>query len=287
MQRRTGRRKKKKKSGRLIGTLILVGLLAIGCGWTINRLIVQGYLFRPAIERDDPNVSDLPPVDPPGQDEGEGTGDPTPVTEARLKLQSFRFYLLQVGALSNEVSAENLVRRLAADGYPGAYIKEGKFYKVFAGIYSQKEAADAVSQMLKELKHEVFVKEAAIAGGDYTVNDSNAPYFAASADHLTAIDSAFGDLLAASSIDGAKASTLKEQVDGAHERLSALNPSEGLTPYHSALLDACAELLAAVNQLNTYLESNNELDLIQTNSSLLDFALDYQAVQSIIRDLLL
>lgn len=282
MRRRS--RRKKKKSGRLVGTFILVGLLAIGCGWMINRLIVQGYLFRPAIVQDDPDVSDLPSVDPPVQSEEED--DPVPVAEAQLQMQPFRFYLVQAGALETEGSAQGLVKRLEADGYPGAYTKEGEYHKVFAGIYSQKAAADAIGQMLKEQRHDNWVREITLAGVDAKVIGSNAAYIAAAKDDLAAIDAAFADLLAASSVDNTKALALKQQVDRAHERLSALSPSEQMVPFHSALLDACAELLAAVNQLSTYLESNDQADLLQTNSSLIDFALGYQTVQSIIRDIL-
>jgi len=282
MRRRS--RRKKKKSGRLIGTFILVGLLAIGCGWMINRLIVQGYLFRPAIVQDDPDVSDLPSVDPSVQSEEDD--DPVPVTEAQLKMQPFRFYLVQAGALETEGRARGLVQRLEADGYPGAYVKEGEYYKVFAGIYSQKEAADAIGQMLKEQQHDNWVKEITLAGADAKVTGSGAAYIAAAKDDLAALDAAFADLLAASSVDSTKALALKQQVDRAHERLSALSPGEQMVPFHSALLDACAELLATVNQLSAYLESNDQADLLQTNSSLMDFALGYQKVQSIIRDIL-
>ncbi len=282
MRRRSRRRKK--KSGRLIGTFVLVGLLAIGCGWMINRLIVQGYLFRPAIVQDDPDLSDLPSVDPPVQSEGDD--DPAPVTAAQLQMRPFRFYLVQVGALANESSASSLVQRLEAEGYPGAYMKEGQYYKVFAGIYSQKEAADAIGQMLEQHKHDFYVKEVALVGIDAQVTGSSASYAADAQEELAAIDVAFAELLAASSVDSAKALALKQQVDKAHERLSALSPSEEMVPYHSALLDACAELLAAVNQLNTYLDSNDQSDLLQTSSSLMDFALGYQRVQSIIHDIL-
>lgn len=282
MRRRSRRRKK--KSGRLIGTFVLVGLLAIGCGWMINRLVVQGYLFRPAIVQDDPDVSDLPPVDAPVPEKEDG--DPAPVTEAQLKMQSFRFHLVQVGALGSESAAEGLVQQLEREGYPGSYVKDGGYYKVFAGIYSQKEAALAITQLLKELKPDAWAKEVTLTGVDAQVTGASAPYVAAAKESLAAIDAAFAELLAAASVDSTKAIALRQQVDGAHERLSALSPSEQMTPYHSALLDACAELLAAVNQLNTYLESNDQSDLLQTNSSLMDFALDYQTVQSIIRDIL-
>lgn len=285
MQRRSRRRKKKRKSGRLIGTFLLVGLLAIGCGWMINRLIVQGYLFRPAIVREDPDVSDLPTVDPPGEEEEQD--EPAPVSEAQLKMRSFRFYLLQVGALNSASAAEGLVQQLETEGYPGAWVKEGGYYKVFAGIYSQKEAASAVGQMLKEQKHEdAWAKEVALAGVDAKVTGASATYVAAAKESLAAIDAAFADLLAASSVDAAKASALKQQVDRAHERLSALTPNEAMIPYHSALMDACADLLATVNQLSNYLDSNDQADLLQTNSSLMDFALNYQSVQSIIRNIL-
>ncbi|MGI6357830.1 MAG: SPOR domain-containing protein [Bacillota bacterium] len=277
---RRSRKRRKNGVGKLVVTLLLVGLLAIGCGWLINRLIVQGYLFGSDLEPNGPNTGTLPPDNPPSEPGGQHEEPPLPaVTEAQLSMQSFRCYLPQVGALSNVSGAEGLVQQLSQQNYPAAYAQEGGFFKVFAGIYAERDAAQAVGTLLQQLGHDVFIKEIILPGGRYDVAGSMADYFAQAAQQVTALEGAFGQMLRPTAIDGEQAASLQRQVDAAHERLSTMGATGDAVRFHSQLLEACADLLGAANQLCSYLDSSNEMDLLQMQVSLMEFVLDYLTVQ--------
>jgi guanyl-specific ribonuclease Sa len=283
---RSRKRRRKQKSGRWVLILLVTGLLAVGCGWVLNELLIQGYLWSPAVTADDPEVGNptSEQLQPPKSNDPEPV-QPT-VTESRVDLPAHTFYLLQVGALSNEAGAERLVQQLADLGYPGSYAKDGVFFKVYAGIYPEREAAQAVKQLLEQQGQSAFVKEDSLPGAAYAVTGGMANYFASANDRLAAIDQAFAVCLTASSIDAAIISNLQQRVDTAHQALSALTPPTDLQPFHAAMLEACTELLATVNRIEEYLNSNDETELLKAESSLMDFAIHYQQAQSIIRNIL-
>lgn len=287
---RTRKRRRQQKSGRLVLLLLVAGLLAIGCGWLLNRLIVQGYLWSPAVTTEDPVVQQPGTNQPdPDPDPGSGTSQPnTPtVTEASVVLAASKFHLIQVGALSSDTSAQNLIRQLAAQGYPGAYTHDDKYYRVFAGIYPEQAAADVVGQSLEQLlKNKVFVKEVSWSAVNRQVTGSLAGYFAAAKDPLAAVDHAFATCLAAEAVDQVKIADLQQQVDAAHQALSALTPPAELQSLHATLLEACTDLLATANQIKQYLDTNDELELLGAQSSLMDFAQLYQQVHSIVQNIL-
>ena len=277
------KRRRNKKSGRLLRSLLVAGLLAVGCGWLINTLFVQGYLWAPAVGTRDPVVQD-----PSTQNPNPSTGKETPpaATESQAKLGAFQFYLVQVGALGSEASAQNLVKKLETQGYPGSFAKEGDLFKVYAGIYQQKAAASAAGEFLRQLKHNVVIKDVTLPGGSFSVTGAEAIYFATANEKLAAIDAVFNDLLAASSIDQSKAGELRQRVEIAHQTLASLTPPSQLQTLHAALLDASAWLLTSTKQLEEYLKSNNELNLLSSESSMMEFAQAYQTMYSIIRNIL-
>lgn len=276
------KRRRKKKSSRLLSSLLVAGLLAVGCGWLINTLFIQGYLWSPTVATKAPVVQEptTPTKNPVTEQEAPAT------TESQVKLQSFQYYLVQVGALGSEASAEKLVKQLETQGYAGSYAKEGDFFKVYAGIFAQKEAAQATGAILKQLKQVALVKEVVLPGESFPVTGTLAGYFATANEKLAVIDSSFSQLLSASSIDQAKAEELRLKVETAHQALVSLTPPAELQTFHAAVLDASAWLLTSTKQLKEYLESNNELSLQSADSSLMEFARVYQTVHLIIRNIL-
>lgn len=68
-----------------------------------------------------------------------------------------KLYHVQVGAFNSRKNAENLARRLKADGFD-AYIKHEGFYRVQVGAFSHKEYADTLARKLRAKGYPVYIR---------------------------------------------------------------------------------------------------------------------------------
>lgn len=280
MRSRHKRRKKRSSTG--IWLFLGVCLLAIFCGWTINTLLVKNYLWAPVVNRPQPQ----------GPGEQPGGDGPTPpvvvpvIDSAKLTLGSFTVYRVQVSALSTEDKAQALVAKLNGQGYPASYQLDAGFYKVSAGLYADKAAAQAAGELLRQLGYQILVRETSWSGGEYTVRGELAPYIAAAAEPVAVLEAAVGQLLSTQQMSPAQVSTLKDDVDAAGQALSMLNPPSSAMPAHSELIRSSALLLSSATELSQYLEGKGDDHMVKAVGSLMDFCSVYPSWSSRIQNLL-
>ncbi len=274
-------RRKKKHSQSIIWLLLGTSLLAVACGWGINTLLVKNYLWAPVVNRPNP--------DDPGQQTGGGGTTPpvVPAIEsAEITLGGFTVFRVQVSALSTEDKAQALITKLNTQGYPASYLFDAGSYKVSAGLYADKAAAQAAGELLGQLGYQVWVRESGWSGGAYAIRGELAPYIAAAAEPVAMIEAALGQLLSAEQMTPTQASSLKDDVDAAGQALSMLKPPASATQAHSALIRSSALILSAVTELCQYVEGQGDQELMRALGSLMEFINIYPGWTNGIQNLL-
>lgn len=77
-------------------------------------------------------------------------GNPEPTPKKKL-------YHVQVGAYKVKRNADNMEKKLKADGYDTYMVKVGDLYKVQTGAFSKKENADRLAKELKDKGYATYV----------------------------------------------------------------------------------------------------------------------------------
>ncbi|MGI6344883.1 MAG: SPOR domain-containing protein [Bacillota bacterium] len=280
MHPRSRRSRQRRKKSNLIPALIISGILAILCGYIINSLLVNGYLWAPAIkdnpEPDPPQTEPDPDPEPP---------DPDPeVTSARLKIKGLTCYVLQVGALSSEANAQGLLQRLQQAGYPGAIRQEGELHKVSVGIFDNREAALAVREMLKDEDVDGFVREVSLEPGDWTINDARAGYFARLAEVVAELEALSAEMLRPGSINYDRGKAMQQQIEQAAQLLQSAQYPVDCQALQGQMVAATESLRQAISDLVQFLTYNDEQFRVLAESNLLEFVLNYQVVSQTLHE---
>ncbi|NLY53330.1 MAG: SPOR domain-containing protein [Firmicutes bacterium] len=280
------RRRRKPSPWRQIGVYVFVGVLAIICGWVINTLLVQGYLWAPSIPKVDPvneGPQDPVPEDPVPEDPG-SLPQPSEQT-AQISLRSARLYLTQIAAVENKGGADALIAKLREQGYAGAYHYDGKLYRVFAGIFADKAAADALGQMLKASQIDSFTKELSWPASEATISGAYATYFDDVQPALKAIEKVFFDLLDTKGFDQSTLAHLQSSMQEASNVLSQANPDKALESLHADLLTACTQLQEAVRAVEQFMTTGDDQSRIASESHLITVARCFHNITNTINNL--
>lgn len=270
MQLRRSRRKRaQKQSWRLAVMLTIIGAAAILCGWLINTLLVQGYLWAPARpgvgQVEEPLVPDDAALT---DDEAE---EQVPEQSVTISWPANTVYLTQVGAMGNEAGANKLILQLQEQGYAGAYHFDGKIYRVFAGIYANKGAADALGATLRTMKMDAFTKEMAWEGGQWTLSGSEGAYWAKAQPVLENMAKILTELLRGENLTESAGTKFKSNLQTALQVLQDAAPAHGLGGLHRDLLNAGKKMQEAVDQFSQYISTNNDRRRIAAESALIEF----------------
>lgn len=281
------RKRSRKKSipWRQLGVLALVGAAAILCGWMINTLLLQGYLWAPAeskqpgpvIEQPDPTPSVKEPVN---------EGKPPISVTAQVNLSSVKFYLTQVGAVGTEAGAKSLIDDFKEQGNAAAYHFDGQLYRVYAGIFADKAAADALGQMFKSMQIDAFTKEVAWPASKGELKGAAGAYFSAVQAAIAEIEETFSALLGTQGLDRNQVVKLQSEVQAAQATLTDAQPTSELAALHKDLLAAGNKLRSAVDATRQFVETGNDHSRFVSESSLIEFAQLYQKFVTNLRALL-
>lgn len=279
------RSRKKFFPWRQLGVLALVGAVAILCGWMINTLLLQGYLWAPAEQQPGP-ITDAQPDPNPNITEPTDEEKPPANKTAQVSLRSMQFYLTQVGAVGTESGANTLIKDLQEQGNAAAYHFDGQLYRVFAGIFADKAAADALGQMFKSMQIDAFTKEVAWPASKGELTGPAGAYIAVAQPAIAAIEETFLALLGTQGLDQAQVIKLQSSLQTARAALAQVSPSSELTALHSDLLAAGNKLKAAVDAIRQFIETGNDHSRFMSESGLIEFAHLYQKFTASLRALL-
>ncbi len=280
------RRRSRKKAipWRQLAIWILVGAIAILCGWMINTLLLQGYLWAPAETNMDPVIGQQPdPV--PNNSSLTEKKEPSDAT-AQIKLRSVQYFLTQVGAIGTEAGANALIEGLKEQGNPAAYHFDGELYRVFAGIFTDKAAADALGQMFKSSQVDAFTKEVAWPAVSGTLEGAAGAYFSVVQPAIVVMEDAFAHILSTNGLDQAQLAKMQSSVQAAQATLSEASPGNDLVTLHNDLQAACSKLKNTIDALKQFIETGDDRSRFAGESQLIEFTSYYQAFTSSIRALL-
>lgn len=281
------RRRSRKKSfpWRPLGVLILVGALAIICGWMINKLLLQGYLWAPVDQEPEPVIGGQPEPDPSLPQPEEEPASPVAET-AEVELRSVKFYLTQVGAVSSEAGANSLIKDLQERGNAAAYHFDGQLYRVFAGIFADPAAADGLGAVLKSMQIDAFTKEVAWSASKGQLTGEAGGYFKAAQPAITSMEEAFSLLLGAQNLDRDRIINLQSAVQAAQTTLAQIQPGTDMKGLHNELSTACNKLKSAIDAARQFVETADDHSRLISESGLIEFAELYQRFVKTIKDLL-
>ncbi len=279
------RSKKRTFPWRQLGVLVLVGALAIICGWMINTLLLQGYLWAPGEPGDGALIGNQP--DPtPNESEPNNEQEPSAPVTTQVELRSVRFYLTQVGAVGTEAGANSLISTLQEQGTAGAYHYDGELYRVFAGIFAERAAADGLSILLKSMQIDAFVKEMAWPTCKGELTGEAGAYFEVVKPAIAEMEETFSLLLSAQGLDRNQIITLQSSIQEAQTTLAQARPAADFNQLHSKLVAASDKLKAALDGARQFVETANDHSRLLSESRLIEFAELYQQFASAIRNLL-
>lgn len=264
----------------------MVGALAILCGWMINTLLLQGYLWAPIDQGPDNQGIGGQPDPFPNETDPNDKEEPPASTTAEVNLRSVRFYLTQVGAIGSETGANALIDSLKEQGNAAAYHFDGQLYRVFAGIFADKAAADAVGEMFKSMQIDAFTKEVSWAASKGEVKGAFGAYLTTMQSAIAEMEDTFSVLLGTQALDQGQITKLQSAVQTAQSTLAQAQPTSELSTLHNLLLAAVNKLKGAVDATRQFIETGNDHSRFTSESSLIEFAHLYQDFVEKIRALL-
>ncbi len=273
----SSRKRSRKKSipWRRLGVLALIAAAAILCGWMINTLLLQGYLWAPADPKHPDPVVDKQP-DPTTPNKPTDEEKPPVGATAQVDLPAAKFYLTQVGALGTESSANALTKDLKEQGNAATYHYDGQLYRVYAGIFADKAAADALAQMFKSMQIDAFTKEVSWPASKGELKGAAGAYFPTVQPAVAEIEKAFSDLLGAQDLDRNQVIKMQSALQTAQATLTATQPAPELADLHSNLLAASKKLSSVVDATRQFIETGNDQSRFVSESGLIEFSQLYQ-----------
>ncbi len=283
---RSRRRSKKRVfPWRQLGVLLLVGALAVICGWMINTLLLQGYLWAPIPPGGDgPSIGNQP--DPTVNEPQHQQEDPPADATVQLELRSVRFYLTQVGAVGTQAGANTIISTLQEQGTAAAYHYDGQLYRVFAGIFAEQEAAGALVTWLKSIGVDAFVKEISWPTSKGQIAGEKGAYFAVVKPAIAEMEEVFALLLTAQGLDREQIISLQTEVQEAQTTLAQAQPPSSLTTLHTQLEAAVDKLKGALDGARQFVELADDNGRLLSESRLIEFAELYQQFSTAISSLL-
>lgn len=290
MLSRSSRRRKRKPalglSWRFFGLLLLVAGLAVICGWVINTLLVQGYLWAPVEQTELPGQGEQPAAGgtietPPAGSDGE-INDDSPV---EIRQDSRRFYLTQLGAMSTKGAADRLTIDLAAQGQAAAYHFDGDLYRVFGSISIDKATAEAIVAMNKASDRDAFVKEIFLPALNKELVGAEAHYFQEVAVVVDSLEDAFISLLEDANLDAVRLDGLQKQLKEAKNSLWQKEAGAELSPLHEQLLAAADRLGDTLAAAAKFMSTSDDQARLQGENGLIEFLFLYQALRENLQNL--
>lgn len=277
------RRARKTFPWRTLGVLTVVGAIAILCGWLINTLLLQGYLWAPVEQIEGP-IGVLPGED--AKKQPQQAVEEAANIRVEVNLPAVSFYLTQVGAVGTEAGASAVVANMKEEGNAAAYHYDGELYRVFAGIFKQREAADATSKMFKSMQIDAFTKEVAWPVSKGTLTGAVGSYYKSVDSAVQAMHATFMDMLNAQNLGRQEVDAMRSLLQEAEASLGKAEPTVDVTALHQELTDACVKLKYTVDALHRFITTSDDNSRFASEGGLIEFGDQYRIFAARLRDLL-